>query len=99
MLYQLTSLIGAALILAAYVALQRGWMRPEDRRYNALNLVGSTLLAWIAVLDRRWGFIVLEGAWALLSLPPLLRSSRPRDGAHGPSPPTNSGTRDRSARQ
>ena len=73
MLHQIASLAGAAMILAAYLALQRGWLPREDRRYNALNFVGSALLTWVAVAGRQWGFIVLEGAWALLSLPPLLR--------------------------
>lgn len=77
MLYQLASLVGAALILAAYVAYQRGWLGREHRSYNALNFVGSAILAWIAIVDRRWGFIVLEGAWALLSLPALIRPPRP----------------------
>ena len=73
---QLASLAGAAMILAAYVAYQQGRLGREHRSYNALNFVGSSILAWVAVLDRRWGFIVLEGAWALLSLPPLLRPPR-----------------------
>ena len=71
--FQLASLAGAVLILAAYVAYQQGWLGREHRSYNALNFVGSAILAWVAVVDRRWGFIVLEGAWALLSLPPGLR--------------------------
>jgi len=72
LLDQLVSLAGAAMVLAAYLALQRGWMRREDRAYNALNLLGSMLLTYVAVKDRRAGFIVLEGAWALLSLPGTL---------------------------
>ena len=44
LLDQLVSLAGAALILAAYVALQRGWLPRQTRTYNALNLVGSLLL-------------------------------------------------------
>lgn len=76
MLRQLVSLAGAALVLAAYLALQRGWLPREDRRYNALNCVGGTLLTWVALGDRNWGFVVLEGTWALLSLPPLLRPPR-----------------------
>ena len=75
--YQLASLVGAAMILAAYVAYQRGWLGREHRSYNALNFVGSAILAWVAIVDRRWGFIVLEGSWALLSLPALLRPPRP----------------------
>ena len=83
MLYQLASLLGAALILAAYVGYQRGRLGREDRRYNALNFVGSAILAWVAVVDRRWGFIVLEGAWAALSLPPLLRPPPRKAGPPG----------------
>jgi len=77
MLYQLVSLAGAAMILAAYVAYQRNVMGKEDRLYNLLNFVGSGLLTWIAAVDRRWGFILLEGSWALLSLWPLLRTPKP----------------------
>jgi hypothetical protein len=79
MLYQLISLVGAAMILFAYVAYQRGRMGREDRVYNALNFVGSGLLTWVAAIDRRWGFIILEGAWSLLSLWPLLRPPARRD--------------------
>lgn len=73
MLYQAISVIGAVMILAAYAGNQRGWMDRRDVGYNLLNLVGSALLAWIAILDRRWGFILLEVVWALLSIPPLVR--------------------------
>lgn len=76
MFYQLISLTGAALILAAYVANQRGWLTPRHASYNLMNLVGALLLLWVALVDWRWGFIVLEGVWALASIPPLVR--RPR---------------------
>jgi len=78
MLYQLVSLVGAVMILVAYAAYQRGRLGREDRLYNALNFVGSALLTWVATLDRRWGFILLEGCWALLSLMPLLRRASKR---------------------
>ena len=73
MIAQVISLLGAGLLLGAYLALQRGWLGPRDRAYNAMNFLGAAVLAGIAVLDGRWGFILLEGTWALLSLPPLLR--------------------------
>ena len=76
MLYQTISIIGAALVLSAYFALQRGWLGGEDRLFSALNFLGALLLTWVAVVDQRVGFIILESAWALLSLPGLLR--RPR---------------------
>lgn len=74
--YQAISVAGALMILAAYATLQRGILTKEDRLFNILNFVGSSLLAWIAIVDRRWGFILLEVIWALLSLPPLLRRKR-----------------------
>ena len=77
MLYQLVSLAGAAMILAAYVAYHRNRLGKEDRLYNLLNFVGSGLLTWIAAVDRRWGFILLEGSWALLSLWPLIHAPEP----------------------
>ncbi len=73
MLNQLIALAGAVLVLGAYLGLQRGWLEREDRPYNAMNFFGATLLTWVAIEDRRVGFILLEGVWALLSLPGTLR--------------------------
>lgn len=77
MLQQILSLVGAALILAAYVANQRSWLGPRDVSYNLMNLVGALFLLWVALVDWRWGFILLETVWALVSIPPLLRRARP----------------------
>ena len=74
MLMQTVSLAGAFMILAAYLALQQRWMVPADRAYNLLNLVGASLLLWVAVTDRSLGFIILELVWAVVAIPPLLRS-------------------------
>lgn len=74
---QAASLVGAVLILAAFVASQTGRMRTESATYNALNLVGSALLGYVAVVERQWGFILLEGVWALVSLWALVRGPRP----------------------
>jgi drug/metabolite transporter (DMT)-like permease len=73
MVAQVMSLVGALLVLGGYFALQRGWLAGEDRLFNLLNLVGAGLLTWVAIEDRRVGFIILEGAWALLSLPGVTR--------------------------
>ena len=73
MLYQLLSLAGAALVLIAFVALQLGRMEREDVAFNVLNFFGSVFLAWVAIVDHRLGFIVLEVSWAIFSLVPLVR--------------------------
>ncbi len=70
------SIAGALLILIAYAASQRGNPGRNDASYNLMNLVGSAILAWIALDGRQWGFLLLEGTWALLSIPPLLRFAR-----------------------
>jgi len=72
--YQALSIIGAALLLIGFVSLQAGRMRNDGAAFNVLNFIGSGLLAWVAIHDRRAGFIILEVVWALASLPPLLRA-------------------------
>jgi hypothetical protein len=80
-LLQLVSLAGAALILAAYLANSRKWLGPQDRSYNLLNLVGGGLLLWVAVVEQLIGFVILEAAWALIAIPPLLWPGKNGDGA------------------
>jgi predicted small integral membrane protein len=70
---QLASILGAVFILAGYVALQRGRLSRESRAFNAMNLVGSLLLTYSAIRTWNVGFIILEGSWALLSLPGTIR--------------------------
>jgi hypothetical protein len=64
---QLIQIVGALLILAAFTAVQLDRMRPDSRVYLALNLVGSIILAVLAWLDSQWGFLLLEGVWAIVS--------------------------------
>ena len=45
---------------------------PRSRLYLVLNLGGSLVLALLALLDRQLGFLLLEGAWALVSASSLL---------------------------
>ena len=81
MLLQVVSLAGAAMILVAYVAIARGWLKPTHKSYSLLNLIGALLLLYVAIVDQRMGFILLESMWALVSIPPLFRSPT-RPAAH-----------------
>jgi hypothetical protein len=75
-LYQLLSLTGAAIVLVGFAGLQLGRLDRRSAWFNALNLVGSLFLLWVAVHDRRAGFIALEAIWALFSIPPLAARAR-----------------------
>ena len=80
---QIVSVLGALAILGAYIANQFHFIGPSNMSYSAANFVGSAVLLVIAVIEVQWGFILLEGVWALVSLwgiITLLRGGTP-DGA------------------
>jgi hypothetical protein len=64
---QLIQVVGALLILAGFAAVQLERMRPDSRLYLALNLAGSAILAVLAWAETQWGFLLLEGVWAIVS--------------------------------
>ena len=64
---QVIQVVGALLIFTAFTAVQFERMATSSRLYLALNLVGSAILAVLAVLSSQWGFVLLEGVWAIVS--------------------------------
>ena len=70
---QLVSVLGSLLVLVAYVASQFGYLSAKGLAYAFANIVGSGILAVVAALEAQWGFLVLEGAWALVSLVAVVR--------------------------
>ena len=69
------------LILSAFGAVQMGRMRADSVLYLTLNLIGSAILAVLAVIAVQWGFVLLEGVWALISAYGLIGALRARPAA------------------
>jgi hypothetical protein len=75
---QLVQLLASLVVLVAFVAGQRGALRPTSRAYLALNLAGSAVLAVLALEGRQWGFLLLESVWAAVSAWGLARHAAAR---------------------
>jgi hypothetical protein len=73
---QVIQIVGALLILAAFAAVQFDRMRPDSRMYLTLNLLGSIILAVLALAASQWGFVLLEGVWAIVSAWSLISTLR-----------------------
>jgi membrane-bound ClpP family serine protease len=80
MIELLLEVVGAILILIAFALAQFRGLDRHGAVYLLLNLVGAALLTVSAATHRQWGFLLLQGVWALVALWGLLGLTR-REGA------------------
>ena len=76
---------GSLLVLSAFAAAQKGLLGVRSLAYLGLNIAGSLVLAVIALLHQSWGFLLLEGTWAIVSAASIIVVLRRRriDGVAG----------------
>lgn len=75
MIVQIISIAGAITILSAYGLHHLGRLDRNSKIYSLMNLIGSGILTWAAIRAQQLGLILVEGAWAAISLAALLRQS------------------------
>jgi hypothetical protein len=88
----LVQVAGALLVLAAYLLLQVGVVTQRSRLYTWFNLIGASVLAVDAFVEEQWGFLLLEGVWALIAAVGLVRLADAADRSYD-----RASTRSRSA--
>jgi hypothetical protein len=70
---QMLGLAGALLILFPFAASQLNKLSTTTLSYQSMNFAGSAVLTVVAVVERQYGFILLEAVWAVMSLVGLRR--------------------------
>ncbi len=63
----LIGVIGATLLLLAFIGNAVGKMEHDGTGYIIINLVGGVFLVWYASLIGSWPFIVIESVWAIVA--------------------------------
>ena len=74
----LVQILRALLVVGAFVLAQAGVLTPQARIYLVLNVVGAAILAVDAYIEQQWGFLLLEGVWAMIAVWGLMRYARDR---------------------
>lgn len=73
---QVVQLVGAVIVLAAFIANQRFGLSSDSGKFLLANAVGTSILAIVAGVNGDLGFLLLEGVWAVVSFLSLGRLLR-----------------------
>jgi hypothetical protein len=68
--------IGVSLLLAAFALNLSGRLETGSLLHSGLNMLGAGLAALASALIPYWPFVVLEGAWCIVSIVALVRAVR-----------------------
>jgi hypothetical protein len=74
-MYDAVQILGSLLILTAFIAGITDRLSNTSYPYLVMNAIGSTTLAVEAAISVEWGFLLLEGVWAAVSLFSITRKA------------------------
>lgn len=77
-LYDLAGMVGAVLIIVAYLGTQQRWLSAEDWRFPLANLIGAVFIIISLMTDWNLAAFVIEVFWILISFYGLAQSMRRR---------------------
>ena len=75
---QVVQLVGALLIVSAYVAFQQNRLKLDSVQFLGMNMLGAGILTLVAAVDRQFGFLLLEGMWTWVSTRGFRRALKAR---------------------
>lgn len=70
--------LGTVLVLSAYYLVTSERLKPNDDRYDWINLVGATCISINVLYNHALPAVALNAVWALVAIEGLLRNRRTR---------------------
>ena len=67
-------MLGAVLVVGAYVAYQQNQLRLDSVQFLGMNTLGAAILSVVAALHGDYGFLLLEGVWTWVAARGLRRA-------------------------
>lgn len=70
--------IGVALILMAYFMNTVRMIPVNGKLFYVMNIIGAALACYASFLIAYWPFVILEGAWTMVSIYGMMRTMKIR---------------------
>lgn len=68
--------LGVALVLIAYFLNTERIIPVNGKLFYVINIIGAALACYASFLINYWPFVILEGAWTLISIYGLMRTMK-----------------------